>query len=256
MRFVLSVFVLASLVSVTRGATIVAPGSSASTNGNAQGPSPLRSYGIGGSRVQQVYDHSLFSSVSQPQLISAIQFRPLNGSPGFLFGSTVTVSNILIDLSTTPHSGEGANPLSMSFADNVGPDSTLVYSGALILTTAATGTPAGPKAFDYTITLQTPFLYDPSLGNLLLDVHIPVVAIVGGNGALGFLNFDTVTNVNDGIYSVLGPNVGAATFGQLSTTGVITSFVTTAVPEPSSIVLGTLGMAALLAWAWRGRPCN
>ena len=253
MRLCLSWMILGILVSATPGATLVAPSSFATTNGNAQGPSPLRFYGAGGSRVQQVYDQSLFSSANHPQLITAIQFRPYNGSPSSLFGDTVNVSNIQINLSTTQHSGEGANPLDATFANNTGLNSTPVYSGPLSLTTGATGPAAGPKDFDYTINLQTPFLYTPSLGNLLVDFQIPVTATVSGNGAFGFLTFDTVNTANDGIFSVLDQNNGAATFGQLSTAGAITKFVTASVPEPSSLILATTSIVILSISALRHR---
>jgi hypothetical protein len=61
--------------------------------------------------------------------------------------------------------------LSATFANNVGADDTVVFSGPLSLSSAFTGPSAGPKDFDIVITLQTPFLYDPSAGNLLLDVR-------------------------------------------------------------------------------------
>ncbi len=57
-------------------------------------------------------------------------------------------------------------PLSTTFANNVGPDDTIVFNrGPLALTSA------GTDLFDITINFDTPFLYDPALGNLLLDVR-------------------------------------------------------------------------------------
>lgn len=224
-------------LSAASAATIVAPAGSTNTFGNAQGPAPLRFYGSGGSRTQQVYDSSAFSGVSSPITISAISFRPFT-TPGFS-GNTVNVSDSLIRLSTTTGSGE-SNPLSTTFSANIGADVKTVYSGALSLTTAASG--PGPYAFDYTINLQTSFTYNPAQGNLLLDLQIPTTATVSGNGAFGFVTFDTVNTVSDGIFSVLDNGNGGAGTGTASTAGAITQFTfASGVPEPSSIVLAILG---------------
>ena len=60
--------------------------------------------------------------------------------------------------------------LSSTFASNVGGDDTTVYSGPLSLSSAFTGPADGPKDLDIAVKLQTPFLYDPAVGNLLLDI--------------------------------------------------------------------------------------
>src|SRR5262249_52397617 len=140
------------------------PGGVENTGGGFQGPAPLRFKnvtGTGGSRTQQVYESQLFTNFDGPRMITAIDLRAFPGAaPNFLFGNSVTVSDIHITLSTTQFGDEG-NPLSGTFANNVGGDLTDVFSGALTLTTAANGnTPVSP--FDYTITFQTPFLYDPT----------------------------------------------------------------------------------------------
>ena len=61
--------------------------------------------------------------------------------------------------------------ISSTFANNVGADDTIVRSGALTLSSADTPVAGGTRAFDIVINLTTPFLYDPSLGNLLLDLR-------------------------------------------------------------------------------------
>ena len=175
-----------------------------------------------------------FSGFGGPQAITAIEFRTFPGAvPSAFFGSTIVASDIRIQLSTTGRGDEGANQLSTTFADNVGTDVQTVYSGALSLTTAATGNV--PNPFDYSIVLQNPFIYDPSLGNLLLDVLLPVTATLTSNGLFGFTTFDQVNTLNDGIYSVLDINSGATATGIGSTAGAITRFVSeavVAVPEP------------------------
>jgi hypothetical protein len=222
--------------------TVVAPGAA----GNAQGPAPIRYFGSGGSRVQQIYSSDFFTGI---QSISALSFRAYPGAaPSGFFGNSVSISDIIVRLSTTSAGDENGTLASSTFANNVGLDVSTVFSGALTLTTAATG--SGAQPFDYTITFATPFLYDASLGNLLLDVTIPTTATVSGAG-FGFLTFDTVNTLNDGIYSVVDINNGAATTGFADTAGAITSFttsaVTAAVPEPASwaLMIGGFGFAGM-----------
>ena len=116
-------------------------------------------------RYQQIYASSEFGALAGPRLITEIRFRPGIGS--ILQGPySISFADIEVNLSTTTVSP--AAP-SSTFADNVGVDQTNVYSGPLTLSTAYTGPPVGPLDFDVVIPLQTPFLYDPSQGNLLLE---------------------------------------------------------------------------------------
>ena len=78
------------------------------------------------------------------------------------------MSNVSIFLMTTAN---GPDALSTNFADNEGIDKTLVHSGPLSLSSANIGSAGGPKAFDIVINLTTAFLYNPALGNLLLEVQ-------------------------------------------------------------------------------------
>ena len=57
--------------------------------------------------------------------------------------------------------------LSSTFADNVGPDNTQVFSGPFQTAVTFTGDPTN---FEVVINFTTPFYYDPTKGNLLLDI--------------------------------------------------------------------------------------
>jgi hypothetical protein len=210
--------------------------------GNAQGPAPFRFFGGGGSHVQQVYESQLFGNFGGARSISALAFRTFAGaSPNAFFGNQLTISDVRISLSTTGRGDETGNTLGSSFADNVGADQMLVYSGALTLTTTS------PGSFDYIVTLQNAFTYDPSLGNLLLEVLIPTSATVGGNGILGFLTFDQANTLNDGIFSVVNTTDGGAASGTPDTAGAITRFISNevAVPEPLSLAVFGAGLMGL-----------
>ena len=228
--------------------SLVVPGPG---TGNAQAPTPFNYYGSSGSQVQQIYASSFFPG---EELISGFSFRAYPGAaPSFFFSNTVNISDVVIQLSTTSAGADESGSLpSATFADNLGSDATTVYSGALTLSTAATG--IGAQPFDYTVTFSQPFLYDPADGNLLLDVTIPSGAKVSGSG-FGFLTFDTVNTIDDGIYSVVNISSGSASSGTLSTAGAITSFVVSpvAAPEPSTWVMMIAGFGILGAGMWQRR---
>lgn len=239
---------MASVVLATPAvaATDIVPGPA---NGNAQSPTPFNYYGSSGSRVQQIYDSGFFPS---EDLIKGFSFRAYPGAaPSFFFSNSVNISDAIIRLSTTTAGANESGVLpSATFADNLGGDVKTVFSGALHLTTAATG--IGAQPFDYTVNFTSPFLYDPSVGDLLLDVMIPAGATVSGSG-FGFLTFDTVNTINDGVFSVVNISDGGASSGTLSTAGAITAFSITAVPEPSTWLMTVAGFSVVAAAMQRRR---
>ena len=221
-------------------AEVVAPGGP----GNAQGPAPFRYYGSGGSNVQQIYSSSFFGA---PSTISALSFRAYPGAaPSGFFSNSFTISEVMVRLTTTSLSANEASGLqpSTNFAANLGSGFTTVFSGPLTLTTAANGV---NQPFDYTINFSTLFNYDPTMGNLLLDVFIPTSATVSGGG-LGFLTFDNANTLNDGVRSVVNIFDGGSPTGLLDTSAAITSFTTSpiasGVPEPSTWAFMILGFGA------------
>ncbi|MGA2870825.1 MAG: immunoglobulin domain-containing protein, partial [Verrucomicrobiota bacterium] len=64
-----------------------------------------------------------------------------------------------------------ADHLSSTFANNIGTNVTTVFSGSLPLSSQYAGPAAGPKAFDMVVNFTTPFVYNPNLGNLLVDIQ-------------------------------------------------------------------------------------
>lgn len=116
-------------------------------------------------RIQEVYLNTEFPN--QPIRIKELRFRP-SAQWGNAF--SVVVSNLQVKLSTTSKAPYG---LSSTFAENIGSNETTVFSGSLPISSQFTGPANGPKDFDIIIPLQTPFVYNPAQGNLLLDLRNP-----------------------------------------------------------------------------------
>jgi hypothetical protein len=114
-------------------------------------------------KYQQVISASEFRN--GPTRITGIALRP-DAVGGAAFSETI--GSVRISLSTTSRT---TATLSQTFADNVGSDQVVVYDGELPLSSAFSGPAGGPMDFDIVISLQTPFSYDPTAGNLLLDVR-------------------------------------------------------------------------------------
>jgi hypothetical protein len=169
-------------------------------------------------RYQQLYDASIFSG---PAIVNSVSF--------FAFGSSWTgASTWQMSLSTTSKTFGG---LSATFANNVGGDA------ALFDTKTFTGTP-NPGDL---ITFSGSFAYDPSMGNLLVDIIRTAgpgagVGLVSGNAppltdrAWAFFNTTTANGVNEGGYANR------------------TQFELSAVPEPSTGLLVTFGLLGLGGW--------
>lgn len=247
---------LAALIAVTPlsavGATLVAPAGFDGVDATFISDGPFGSTsGPAGRRYQQIYDASLFASASGPQEITEIQFRAASPENTFRPNS-ITASNVTVSFSTTsvltdPGSTAGGN-FSASFADNIGADVQVVYSGALTLNRGGSNA-AGAQPFSYGFTLQTPFIYDPSMGNLLIDFVVPTTATLTAGAGFGAVeSFDASVESNDGTASVTG--TGTNTVGAAGQTGLITQFtLAPAVPEPTTALLGLAGV--VLAWACR-----
>jgi hypothetical protein len=232
--------------SVAGASMVVVPNANANAGGGAMGPAPFNYYGSGGSQDQVLYPASQFGGAAED--ITAIAFRPYPGSSVSAFTSgSFSISNVIISLSTTSATESGGSQLSPTYTSNLGLDNQVVYSGPLTLTTTATTSPNGTTDnFDYSITLQDPFLYVPALGNLLLDVNIPEGATVSGGG-FGFVGFDQTNSDGDGVASIIGPTASGGPTGTYSTSGPVTQFTSSAVPEPASIAVLGIGMLGLLS---------
>jgi hypothetical protein len=194
-------------------------------------------------RYQQVFAASQFSGAMP---IGQLALRNANFDPQPF---TDTIASVEISLSTV-----AANPdqLSTTFANNIGADNTEVYDGALTLSSTNAAGPGNTHVFDVLITFQRTFYYDPSQGNLLLEVKNN-----SGTSRQSYffdgIFFDAANVVGDSVSRVIGPEFNpnaTATSGTADSLGLIIRF--DSVPEPSSLCLTGLGVA-LFAWR-RLRP--
>ena len=235
---------------------VVVPGDQATTNGNIDNVIPFGG-GYDSFRYQQVYAGSQFPS--EPFLITSLAFRPQEGSPASPDNSNgrSTIPGVQFTLSTTMKVPGG---LSGTFQENVGSDVRVVFDGPFTFTTAASGPPGGPTDFDIVVDIDD-FLYDPRLGNLLLDVSKQPF-----HWGTNFISFDAqwadlepgapvltsrAYNWDDGTspFALNTDNIGLVTqFSLVGTNAAPT-------PEPASIVLFGSAAAGLFgAQRWRRAP--
>jgi PEP-CTERM motif len=219
---------LANLVGVTNPAyaNVISPNGVG--GGNTGNTLP---FGDLENRYQQVYGSSDFGST--PILITEMDFTPFfDGAFNF------TVSNISLFLSSTSKPVGG---LDLTLNNNLGADNTQVYGGALTLSSAGV-----PGIFDISIPLATPFTYDPTAGNLLLEVRN-----FSGDGQFIFFGAQAGVDTVSRAGNTVGANLPLATFRD--TFGLVTQFITQPVPEPSTLSLIGLGLLGLGAMKRRHR---
>lgn len=213
-------------------ALLVVPGANQLVEGNSNNGFPfnISDFGVPSQRYQQVYDAGEFPvSIIE---ITDIRFRPDDVAGNAFAG---VLSSIRVDLSTTSAAVSG---LSTTFASNVGGDNVTVFSGAWAASSADTGGP--PRSFDIVLPLSTSFFYDPSLGNLLLDVY-------NFNGGLT-TQFDSHSTSGGVMARMFSTDVNAATGGG-DPSGLVTQFEyeVADIPEPATSALLGAGLIILVA---------
>jgi hypothetical protein len=189
---------------------------------NAEGESSVADAPQVPFRYQQVFPAADFAALGgQPHWITSITVRPDQrlSSP-----RTVTFPDNQLRLSTTATSPEDLNS---RFDANFGPDVTQVYRGPVSLVADANTLSSVPRGFYQTSYPQEPFLYDPSRGNLLLDV------IAWGGMSPSSVEDKTTSSPRTALYA---PDP-TAVFGDSSVAGIY-QFTFVPVPEPSGTLLG------------------
>ena len=204
--FLLAAFLGSCVMTELRAQVIVVPNALATNDGNTFGTSPTG--GPTSVRDMWVFDASQFGGLSGPTFLTQFAWRP-DTIPGPSGPRMVTLQ---IYASTTTRSVAG---LSATFAENVGADNTLVFSGTLNWATGNLPGPGNTRQFDVVFPFTTPFLYDPAAGNLLLDIRL------SGNGQA--ISLDIVTG-NEMVSKVLNTSSSNATTGTFGGPTQVTQF--------------------------------
>jgi hypothetical protein len=152
------------------GQTVVVPNGNATVTGNDTSGSLIGSFPL---RYQQVFDPEQFPQ--EPIYITGFTYRAVPGLGALNVSITGTVS---VSTSATWANSTGHPLLSTTFANNIGPDNTLVYSGTATISGAACSAP-GPCPWGSNVVFTAPFLYNPANGPLLIDI---TASSVGGPG--------------------------------------------------------------------------
>ena len=237
-------FVLLSLLAIVVAPTafadmVVIPNAQTSVEGNEANAFPFGRTAASNEpyRYQQVFNASGFGEQAVPITIDEIRFRTDSNNT---VATTITVQSIEVRFSTTQVAADGLD--NVLFDNNIGPDATLVYSGGLVWPIPVLSAP--PHPFEQTIPLTTSFVYDPSAGNLLLEVY---------NLSADFpfeYTMDTQNSVDETsrVVEVVIPGTGEHQISPVGTgsRGLVTQFVYT-VPEPSSAWAGVVAAFGLLA---------
>jgi hypothetical protein len=154
-----SITVVAALISGASGDVIkvVSPSSAESVEGDQMVAPDSQAR-----RLQFLYPAADFSGLPDShRLIVAWNFRAdqTQTEP-----ANLSFPDSQIWMSTTTR-----DALSEVYDNNHGPDKTLVHAGPLNFPLLGTGPPPGPRDFADGMPLQTPFFYDPSQGNLVVE---------------------------------------------------------------------------------------
>lgn len=241
MKLSIAILATATVAATPATAAVVVPAAQTSTEGNSAASSLFGQINV--SRYQQVFSAAEFGVA--PVLLSGVTFRTNGLSTGALFegaGSaftrTITGS---FNLSTT---GSAVDGLSNAFAANRGADALDVIGRRSITYSSTAMADGAARAFDVVFNFDTPFLYNPLLGNLLLDVaNFSGGSVTSSNGT----PLDAQNTLGDSVSSLYVTNSTTAN-GVLSTKGYIAQFDATAVspiPEPASWAMMLLGFGAV-----------
>ena len=185
-------------------------------------------------RVQQFYQSANFVGfLPNGGYIKEISFRT-DGKAGT--GRAAVLPFVEIHLG---YAG-GFNQISREYAKNQGTGYSLVYSGSLSIPAMTRG------QYDIKVVLQTPFLYNPNAGNLMLDY----VNFGSGGDEVGLVD-RTDTSVETAFMA--GSRLSSQANGLIDG-GLITRFTIDPVPEPGSAALLVFGGVVLAVVRRKNKP--
>ena len=178
-------------------------------------------------RYQQVYASG---DIGGSGIIDKIAFRP-----DLFDGIAFSANGVSIDIRLS-HTPFGPDGLSATFADNVGPDETVVLDTHSLSYSSAKANcgVAGPCDFDVIIDLNDVFTFNGT-GNLLLDIRIRTADASTNPGF-----FDAVSSFGDSTSRALNVTDNVTELDGITDTGGLVTkfFLRTFTPSPSSESIG------------------
>jgi len=194
------------------GSEVVAvPNALSAVAGNSNLIDPNNAIG----HLQEIYDASQFSAFGGPRSITEIRFRPKASSINLnLPRYSWSLSNVQITMAVTNASIPSVNKI---FVNNLGTSPTVVFNGGITLSSSFTTSNQLTADFDIVIPLQVPFSYDPTAGNLVLDIV--------NFSPVSFLNlaFDRTLSQGYPLSLIIGPTSSGTGFLQIGS-GFVTEF--------------------------------
>jgi hypothetical protein len=197
---------------------------------------------LGPVHYQQIYDASQFSKVpTGGSFVTRIMLRA-----DCLSQWSFLVASLQVRLSIT---SKGPDQLSPTFADNIGPDETLVYGPQRYAPPPPTD--GCPGIFDdgHAINLDVPFFYDPAKGHLLMDLRHAGIDWTGAPLEQSTLDAQTVSG--DGVSRVASFLLGTNVTEVVDSTGLVTQFEFYSTP---SIAIRRDTNGVVLAWPASPNP--
>jgi hypothetical protein len=175
---------VASLDSL-RAQSVVLPVSATGVAGSTVNAFPWGTTAAGwpGLRIMCLYDSTHFTTaptpVNFPILITNVRWRANDvASTTTWTGGTYSTASLSLGTAAVDHT-----LASTTWTANYGLDYTTVYSGPVTVQPGAGSGVGVPGPYVVDISLTTPFLYDPNLGDLVVDTDFVVGAWVGGSQA-------------------------------------------------------------------------
>jgi hypothetical protein len=226
---------------------VVIPASRAETEGDSGWGIPF-GFNLQVTRLQQVYDSSRFSFLgTNGGYINDIGFR-LNIVYPWSYSGVVSIPLTVIVSTTTNSVGN----LNAAFAQNTGSNQVTVYSGTFPF--KALALPGVVEPFAMVIPFNTPFFYNPTEGNLLVDIVSGLI-----DESTGPVILDMEINAGNFIsssWAMNAPNsLNLPTNGTAQTGGLVTqfTFASTAI-NPPLIILSSLSSTNMVVKGTNGVP--
>lgn len=189
-------------------------------------------------RFQQFFSADVLSpAMPNGAWISGISFRRDDQT---LRSGEVAFQSVEVILATTDRTINSVSPV---FAENLGPDARSVYSQGPVAWSLR-HIPGRANPFDAVLRFSAPFLYDPSKGNLLIDVRL-----IGADSDAA-LDVDGPSIVPPEIAffvrasTAINPSIQA---GDLNGGAYVTQISFSPIPEPSAIAFFAFGFVIMLS---------